>query len=157
MAIVCLSMLCYAQNKRSNILQKVNGQFAFANNVPKRFVKAFHQMGMIVLYESICRDLNINAKVVMDTIIEKTRTSQSFVLYNNMNVYEHACDQRIHNHSALVNYTVGYICFIKTPGSIDNSDDTWAKRYINDDQINWNLINKLRYDEFELDKDDESQ
>lgn len=85
-------------------MQRINGQFAFANNVPKRFVEAFHQMGMIVSYESICRDLNINAKVVMDTIIEKTWTSQFFVLYDNMNMYEHACDQRIHNRSALVNF-----------------------------------------------------
>lgn len=156
MAVVCLSMLCYAWNKRSNILQRINDQFAFANNVTKRFVEAFHQMGMIVLYESICRGLYINAKVVMDTIIEKTRISQFFVLYNNMNVYEHARDQKIHNQSALVNYIAGYICFMKTPGSIDDSDNTWAKQYIDNDQIDRKFVNKLRYDEFELDKDDES-
>lgn len=89
-AIVCFSMLYYARNKYSNILQRVNGQFAFTNNIPKKFIKAFYQMGIIVSYESICHGLNINAKVVMDTIVEKIQTCQFFVFYNNMNVYEHA-------------------------------------------------------------------
>lgn len=80
-------------------------------------------MDIIVLYKSICRGLNINAKVVIDTIIEKIRTSQFFILYDNMNVYEHACNQKIHNQSALINYTTGYICFMKTSESIDNSND----------------------------------
>ncbi len=88
---------------------------------------------MIVLYESICYDLNINAKVVIDIIVEKTWTSRFFVLYNNMNIYKHAHDQRIHNQSALLNYITGYICYIKTSGSMDNSDNIWTKQYINHD------------------------
>lgn len=82
---------------------------------------------MIILYESICRDLSINAKVVMDIIVEKILAGQFFILYNNMNVYKHACNQKNHNQSALLNYTIGYICFIKTPRSMDNSNDTWAE------------------------------
>ena len=53
MANVYLFILYYTWNKRSNILQKVNGWFAFTKNILKRLVKAFHQMGMIVLYKFI--------------------------------------------------------------------------------------------------------
>lgn len=49
-AVVALGMLCYARNKCSNIMQRVNTQFAFANNVPKRFVELFHQMSLFVSY-----------------------------------------------------------------------------------------------------------
>lgn len=49
-AVVCMGMLCYAQNERSNIIQRIGGHFAFASNVGKRFVKAFHQMGILVSY-----------------------------------------------------------------------------------------------------------
>ena len=153
-AVVCLSMLCYARNERSNIVQRVNGQFAFANNVPKRFVEAFHQMGMIVSYESIRRGLNINAKAVMDTIVDKTRTCRFFISYDNMNVYEHSRDQRIHNRSVLLNYTAGYVCFMKTPGSADDSNDTWAERYIDAHQIDRTLVNKLTCEDFELRAED---
>lgn len=71
-------------------------------------------------------------------------------------MYGHARNQKIHNQSALVNYTAGYICFRKTPRSIDNSDNTWAEQYIDNDQINRKLVKKLRYDKFELDKNGES-
>lgn len=129
-AVVCLYMLCYTQSKCLNILQKVNNQFTFANNVLKRFVKVFYHKSMIILYESICRGLNINTKIVMDTIVEKIWTSQFFVLYNNINVYEHTCNQKIYNQNALLNYTIDYIYFIKILESIDNSNNTWIKQYI---------------------------
>lgn len=54
-------------------------------------------MNMIVFYESICRNLNINAKILMDIIVEKIRIGQYCVLYNNMNVYEYICNQKIQN------------------------------------------------------------
>lgn len=76
--VIYLLMLCYACNKRSNMMQRVVGQFVFAHNISKRFVKAFHQMGLMVSYESIYRDLNINAQAIMDTIVDKTRTSRFF-------------------------------------------------------------------------------
>ena len=34
-AIVALRMLCYIQSKRSNLVQRVNTQFTFANNISK--------------------------------------------------------------------------------------------------------------------------
>lgn len=54
--IVALSILYYAQSEQSNIIQRVNTQFAFANNILKRFVESFHQMGTLVSYESLCYD-----------------------------------------------------------------------------------------------------
>lgn len=110
---------------------------------------------MIVSYESIRRGLDINAKVVINTIVEKTQTSRFFILYNNINVYEYARNQRIHNWRALLNYIAGYICFIKTPESMDDSNDTWAEWYIDHDQIDRKLVNKLSSDKFEPDKNNE--
>lgn len=86
--VICFSILCYACNKHSNIMQRVTGQFVFAHNLSKRFVKAFHQIGLMMLYESICRGLNINAEVVIDIIVDKTQTFRFFILYNNINIYE---------------------------------------------------------------------
>ncbi len=40
--VIVLLMLCYIQNKYSNIVQKVNIQFAFANNISKCFVKSVY-------------------------------------------------------------------------------------------------------------------
>lgn len=48
--------------------------------------------GTFVLYESLHRDLQANAKAVIKAILEKTRTCQFFILYNNMNFYENVCD-----------------------------------------------------------------
>ncbi len=85
-------MLYYARSERSNIVQRVNTQFAFANNVPKRFVESLHQMGLFVLYESFCRSLQANAKAVIEEILEKTQTRRFFISYNNMNFYENVRD-----------------------------------------------------------------
>ncbi len=46
--VVALGILCYAQSKWSNIVQRVNIQFAFANNVLKRFVESFHQISPFI-------------------------------------------------------------------------------------------------------------
>lgn len=51
-AVVTLKILYYAQSKRFNIVQRVNIQFAFINNVLKSFVESFHQMGFFILYKS---------------------------------------------------------------------------------------------------------
>lgn len=81
-------------------------------------------MAIIVSNESICCNLNTNTRVVMDTIVEKIWSCQFFVLYDNMNIYEHTCDQKIHNQSAFLNYNAGYICFIKMSGNMDNNNNT---------------------------------
>ena len=80
-------------------------------------------MGIIVLYESIRRNLQVNATAVIEEIIEKTRFHRFFILYNNMDFYENVRDQRLHNRSAIINYTFGYICFIK-PSEGDREDNT---------------------------------
>lgn len=121
-AVVALSMLWYVQNECSNIIQKVNTQFAFANNVSKRFVESFHHISTLVSYESLRYGLQANAKVIMEAIMEKTKNCQFFISYDNINFYENVRNQRIFNCNALVNYIVGYICFIKIPNNIENPD-----------------------------------
>ena len=86
-------------------------------------------MGVIVLYESIRRGLQVNATAVMEEIVEKTRFHRFLISYDNMDFYENVWDQRLYNRSAILNYTSGYICFIKPPED-GKKDDTWLERYI---------------------------
>lgn len=88
-SIVSLALLYYTQNKRSNLFQRVIGHFAFSGNIPKCSIKSFYQMGMIVLYKSIQRGLQVNAKAVIEEIVNKTRFYRFFILYDNMNFYEY--------------------------------------------------------------------
>lgn len=53
--VVALEMLYYAQIDRFNIMQRVNTQFAFPNNIPKRFVESFYQIDFLIIYESLRR------------------------------------------------------------------------------------------------------
>ncbi len=148
--VVALGMLCYTQSKRSNIVQRVNTQFAFANNVPKQFVESFHQMSLLVSYKSLRRSLQANAKAVMEEILEKTQTRQFFISYDNMNFYENVRDQRIYNCSSLISYTTGYICFMKTPNGIENPTNSWEDEYIDSSQVDRRLVNQLKESNFEL-------
>lgn len=67
-AVAVIYMLCYACNERSNLFQAINGHLSFAHNVLKRYVKIFHQQGIIILYESIRRTLNANAHAVKEAL-----------------------------------------------------------------------------------------
>ena len=129
-AVVALSMLCYAQSKRFNIVQKVNTQFAFANNILKQFIELFHQMKTHVLYESLNCGLQANTKAVMEEILKKIQTRQFFISYNNMNFYKNVHNQRIFNRNALVSYTARYICFMKLQNGIENKDVSYEDEYI---------------------------
>ena len=131
------------------MFQRVIGHYAFSANMPKRSVESFHQMGIIVSYESIRRGLQVNAAAVMEEIVEKTRFHRFFISYDNMDFYENVRDQRLHNQSAIVNYTSGYICFMKPPEG-GREDDTWLERYIDSDQIDRRLVNTLANEDFDL-------
>ena len=122
-AVVALCMLCYGCNKRSNLLQTIIRYFAFANNVPKRCMEVLHQMGLFTSYEQILRTLRANKVAVETSLAEKVAKDCFFISYDNMNFYEHARDQRIINRGEIVNYTAGYVCFIKTPNSPNSSDN----------------------------------
>lgn len=56
-ATICLCFIGYRRNKNANLLQIVNGYFAFAQNIPKRCLEVFHQMGLIVSGETVCHFL----------------------------------------------------------------------------------------------------
>lgn len=81
-------------------------------------------MRLIVSYKFICCGLNINAQLIMDTIIDKISSSQFFILYNNINIYKSFYNQQIYNHSSLMNYIVEYIYLMKTSASIDDGNNT---------------------------------
>lgn len=86
----------------------------------------------------------------MDSIIEKTRFQQFFILYNNINFYENVCNQRLFNCNSLLNYTARYICFMKTNHRIENGADSYKEQYIDNSQIDQKLVNKLRNKDFNL-------
>lgn len=85
----------------------------------------------------------------------KNTSYQFVVLYNNVNIYDYAYNQKIYNQSALLNYIKGYICFIKIYGDIDNSDNKLIKQYTNYDQIDRKFVNELSFDEIKFDKDND--
>ncbi len=89
----------------------------------------------------------------MGEIAEKTRFHRFFISYDNMNFYEHVWDQRLHNRSAIVNYTAGYICFMKTPEE-GREDNTWLERYINSTKIDRRLVNTVVNKDFDLTQTD---
>ncbi len=61
-SIVSLAVLCYIQNERSNLFQRVIGHYAFSTNIPKYSVESLYQMGIIISYKSIRRGLQVNTK-----------------------------------------------------------------------------------------------
>ncbi|WP_375449348.1 hypothetical protein [uncultured Nostoc sp.] len=148
-SVVSLALLCYGRNERSNIFQRIIGHYAFSSNIPKRSVESFHQMGIIVSYKSIRCGLQVNAAAVMEEIVEKTRLHRFFISYDNMDFYENVRDQQIHNWSAILNYTAGYVCFIKTLEE-SREDDTWFERYIDSLQIDRRLVNTVANQDFDL-------
>ena len=84
-------------------------------------------MDIRVLYESIRRGLQVNAAAVIEEIVEKTRFHRFFILYDNIDFYENVRDQRLHNQSAIVNYTSRYIYFMNLLKG-GREDDTWLER-----------------------------
>lgn len=91
----------------------------------------------------------------MDSIIEKTRSQRFFILYDNMNFYENVRNQRLFNRSSLLNYTAGYICFMKTNHRIEDGADSWEEQYIDDSQIDRKLVNELKNEDFDLTQADQ--
>ena len=67
-AVVVMCILCYSCNKRSNLFQAVNGHLLFAHNILKQYIEIFHQLDIIVLYESIRRTLNANALAIKEAL-----------------------------------------------------------------------------------------
>ncbi len=119
-AVVALYLLSYSRSKQSNVLQTVVKHAAFAHNIPKCAVVTFHQIELAVSYKSISRAFGANAKAMEREMREKIMTCQFFILYNNMNFYEHICNAYIFNQRAQINYTIGYIYFL---GLYEQSED----------------------------------
>ena len=71
-SFVSLTLLCCGRNKRFNMFQKVISHYAFFGNILKRSIESFLQMGIIVLYESIWRSLQVNDTAVIEEIVKIT-------------------------------------------------------------------------------------
>lgn len=92
--------MSYVCSEQSNVFQTVVGHAAFTYNIPKCAVKTFHQMELAVSYKSICCALGANANAVEREMREKIMTRWFFILYDNINFYEHVRDARIFNQAA---------------------------------------------------------
>ena len=97
--------------------------------------------------------MKVNAKAIIEEIANKTRFHHFFILYDNMNFYEHVRDQRLHNRSAIINSTTRYIRFIKTPKE-GRKDNSWLERYIDSTQINQRLVNDNVNNDFDFTQTD---
>lgn len=93
--------------------------------------------------------MQVNAKAFIEKIANKTRFYRFFFLYDNINFYEHIRDQQLYNWSAIINYTAGYMYFMKTLEE-GREDNTWLERYINLTQINRRLVNDIINKDFNL-------
>ena len=93
--------------------------------------------------------MQVNATAVIEEIIEKTRFHRFFISYDNIDFYKNVWDQQLHNWSAIINYTFGYICFMKPPEG-GREYHTWLERYIDSDQIDQRLVNTLTNEDFDL-------
>lgn len=80
---------------------------------------------------------------------QKTQFHCIFILYNHMDIYEHVQDQWLHNQSTIVNYTTGYICFIKTSKE-SRKDNTWFEYYMDLTKMNQRLVNTFVNKDFDL-------
>ncbi|MCJ1342648.1 hypothetical protein MMC31_000835 [Peltigera leucophlebia] len=135
-AIVCLSLLGYTYNKNINLLQVVNRYFGFAQNVPKRCIEVLHQMGVMVSGETICRSLQYNATAIVELLKDLVANEAFFVLYDNMNFYEKVREQRMYNQNHQVNYTAGYICFMK------------GNEYLYSSSVDYSAVNSFEPEDF---------
>ena len=87
-ATASLCMLCYSRNQLSNVLQMTADYFAFANNASKRMVKVFHQMGIMVVYETVQRAFQVSATAIIEELKAKVWKRRFFLSFDNMNFYD---------------------------------------------------------------------
>lgn len=123
----------------------LNGYFLFANHILKQVMESLHQMGLVVLSETICWALQVNAQAILSRLKECASSQQLFILYDNKNFYEKVQDQRLYNKAHIINYTTGYVCFINTP-------DRSFLLYINRDQVQRKAVNSFAASDFLLDQ-----
>ncbi|MCJ1465390.1 hypothetical protein MMC07_004008 [Pseudocyphellaria aurata] len=115
-ATAAISMLAYAHSKYSNYYQVIMGYHVFASGVKKRTMETFHQLGHMVLYESIVRALNANALATQELLRQKAQTHRFLLSFDNLNFWRHKRDQTSLNRSHMANYTAGFVVFME-PGS----------------------------------------
>lgn len=146
-ATISLCLLCYARNKRSNVLQMTMDYFAYADNTTKQMVEIFHRMGLAMTYKTVKRAFINNAIAVLEKLKEKAWCRRFFVSYNNMNIYSTQQDQHLHNKAHQIDYTAGYVSFMHSPHDED-PEATWYKQYLDANQMDYDAANQLVADDF---------
>lgn len=84
----------------------------FAHNILKRAIEIFYHMRLTVSYKSIYYTLMENTNAIERKMRKKIMTYRFFILYNNMNFYQHVHDTHIFNQKIQINYITKYICFL---------------------------------------------
>ncbi len=102
-------------------------------------------MGFVVSSETICRGLQVNARVILSRLKERAQTQRFFISYDNMNFYEKVRDQRLYNKAHIVNYTAGYVCFM-------NAADGSPLPHLNGNQVQREAFSSLVASDFLLDQ-----
>lgn len=67
--------------------------------------------------------MQVNAKAIIEKIVNKTSFNWFFILYDNINFDKHVQDQQLHSRSIIVNNITGYICIMKIVEK-DRKDNT---------------------------------
>lgn len=70
------------------------GYFAFADNASKRMVEILHRMGIMVVYETVRRALQVNATAILEELKAKVWEKRFFMSVDNMNSYEQSTAQQ---------------------------------------------------------------
>ncbi len=60
-AIISLYVFSYSCSKQTNLFQMLNGHYLFANHISKHAIESLHQMGIVVLNETVWQALQVNA------------------------------------------------------------------------------------------------
>ena len=144
-SIISLCLLSYSRSEQTNLFQMLNGYFLFANHVPKRAVETLHQMGFVVSSNTICQTLQVNAQAILSRLKERAQSQRLFISYNNMNFYEKVRNERLYNKAHIVNYTIGYVCFM-------NADNGSFLPYINHNQVQHEAVTSFVASNFLLDQ-----
>jgi hypothetical protein len=128
------------------------GYFLFASNTAKRTVEVLHRFGLSVLYDTILKALRHNAEASQDLLRKVVKEGRFFITFDNMNFYRNVRDQRFHNWSHEVNYTVGFICVMDCDCGAGPGCECRAlpKR-----SINHKAARLLTFKDFEIDSEDQ--
>ena len=106
-------------------------------------------MRLLMIPETVRKAFSMNAAAIRAELQDKTWNRRFFILYDNMNFYEHRRDQHLANKGYQVAYITRYMCVMRI--NHDDINSSWAKKYLDSASIDHNAVNKLVVKDFLLD------